>query len=364
MSSAAFQDAASATSDASGIYAVVFQSVRLGYIWTGSVQIPSAVPASVLPVKFTAFDSGIPIGSWYNDQSSPNIQVQQQLSITASGLVASTKFQAFFKGMITPAAETPPFWPGPTPAPPVSGPFQLINTQTSVNATTLISGGQVQVLAPTAVVVGTSLEIRYFTLGGGMNGQIQILWAASATASASSSFTFDVNGAGTPAVLSGLVLPNLDAFVSIIVASAVAASPVCRLSVLTGLPPIVRPPLISGGDLTRFNTSIADGGDSGEITLPPYVGDAQLFLTAEVAGASPAAGAIFARLTSQDYLGVSSELARVGAATQLLAAAGTTSLQPGYIWKMSPRINSIRVFNRIGGGTAVTVSMAISVSGP
>ena len=83
-------EAAAATSGTTGSLIITFPSVNLDYIWTGSVQIPSALSASVLPVKFTANDAGVPIGSWYNDQSSGNIQVLQQLSITASGLVAGS----------------------------------------------------------------------------------------------------------------------------------------------------------------------------------------------------------------------------------------------------------------------------------
>lgn len=357
MSSTNFQDAASATSSATGDYSVTFQTVRLGYIWTGSVQIPSAVPASVLPVKFTAFDSGIPIGSWYNDQSSPNLQVQQQLSVTASGLTNSTRFQAFFKGMITPAAETPPFWPGPTPAPPPSAPRVIVSNNVALGA-----GATVQIGTDQPVIVGTGLEIFEAATahqGAGSNVRLYIRWSVDGSFVNPIEWTMDLSDAVN---MRGLILPHLAPFVRFLAISG--GQEQISLTVVTGLPPIVRPPLILGGDLTRYNATIADGGDSGEITLPPYVGDAQLFLTAEVAGASPAAGAIFARLTSQDYLGVSSELARVGATTQFLAGAGTTSLQPGYIWKMSPRINSIRVFNRIGGGVAVTVSMAISVSGP
>lgn len=353
MSSIAFQDAASASSSALGVYSVTFQSVRLGFIWTGSVQIPSAVSSSVLPVKFTAFDSGIPIGSWYNDQSSPNLQVQQQLSITASGLATSTKFQAFFKGMITPAAETQPFWPGPTPAPPASGPFQLIDTQTSLNPTVLVSGGQVQVLAPTPVVVGTSLEVRYFSLGGGMNAQLQILWSASAAASASSEYTFDVNGA-TSAVLSGLVLPNLDSFVTVVVASAVAASPVCRLSMLTGLPPIVRSPLVMGGVLIGGAFGNIAVGES-SFALPPYVGPATF--GGELASA--AANGIDLRVVSADYLG---NLVEGPWAVSSQVIAGTSDNIPPYQIYLPPKINSLVVANRTGG--IVQGSYYVITAGP
>jgi hypothetical protein len=360
MSSDRFQDSAQAAMGAAGTYSVTFQSVRLGYILTGSVQIPDAPPTPIVPVKFTAFDAGVPIGSWYNDQSSGNLQVQQQLSITASGLVAGT-YRAFFKGMITDAATTPPFWPGPTPAPPPGAPQVLTKTPSpnqSILANSTVSIGTAPASGLFSVIVGTSLEVVTFNPSTAM--QLKLTWFTAVAGDAVSPYTFDV-AAG--ALLSGLVLPNLAPFVAVQVANSNGAGTLGS-NIFTGLPPIARPPVITSGDLTRYNAAIADGGDSGEIVLPPYVGDAQLFLTALVAGASPAAGAIFARLTSQDYLGVSSELARVGATTQFLAASGTTSLQPAYVWKMGPRINSIRVFNRIGGGTAVTVSMAISVSGP
>lgn len=363
MSSTAFQDSARATTTGgtTGTLSVLFQSVRLGFIWTGSVQIPDAVSSSVLPVKFTAFDSGIPIGSWYNDQSSPNLQVQQQLSVTTSGLATGT-YVAFFKGMITPAAETPPFWPGPTPAPPPSQPQTLVSVSGFLPGvgSSLLSAYPSQA-AP--VQLGTSLEVLLFQSITN-SGRLTIIWSLTALGNTTSQFTLDVPNDAIAPGISGLVVPNLGNFVRITAANATPATGTIDAIINTGLPPITRPPIITSGDLTRFNAAIADGADSGEIILPSYVGDAQLFLTALVAGASPAAGAIFAILRSKDYLGATSEIARVGATTQFLAGAGTTSLQPGYIWKMSPRINSIQVYNRIGGGVGVSVDMAISVSGP
>jgi hypothetical protein len=214
-------------------------------------------------------------------------------------------------------------------------------------------------LTDVPVVVGTSVEVLLFQATP-QSTRLQLRWE-NRPSNPQPTFTFDVPT--SPAAVQGLVLPNLGPFLSVAVSTNIAST--IFITLLTGLPPLARSPLIASGDLTRYNAAIADGADSGEIVLPPYVGDAQVFLTALVAGASPAAGAIFAILRSKDYTGAPvTEIARVGATTQFIAGAGTTSLQPPYIWKMSPRINSIQVYNRIGGGTAVSVDMAISVSGP
>lgn len=349
------------TVGAAGTATFTWPGVPADEIWTGAVSIPLATPASVLPILWSATDGGAPIGQWYNSQSSGPLQVRTQLQVTGSGIAAAS-LVATLQGIATDVASAPPWWPAPTPAPPPSQPQLIVNSA----ALPVPSGSSVSISTPfpVPVTVGTSLEVVHASFTNGP-GQIRIAWSATLTSTVTQLTTFDLRQSGTgPSSLDGWVIPNLGAYAYITAAATGGGSPLLDCTILTGMPPIARSPIVPSGDLTRYNAAIADGADSGLILLPPYVGDAQIFLTALVAGASPAAGAIFAILRSQDYLGASSELARVGAATQLLAAAGSTTLQPAYIWKMGPRINSIQVYNRIGGGTAVSVDMAISVSGP
>lgn len=279
MSSTAFQDSAqAAASGISGVLSITFQSVRLGYIWTGSVQVPSAVSLSVLPVKFTAFDAGIPIGSWYNDQSSSDLQVQQQLSITATGLAIGT-YRAFFKGMVTPAEETVPSWPGPTPAPPPGLP------QTLVNIAGFLPGAGSSLLSAypsqsAPVLLGTSLEVLLF--GAATNSaRLTITWSLTATGARTSQYTFDVPNAailnpvtGGASVLSGLVLPNLGNFVQIVAANATPATGTIDAIINTGLPPITRPPIVPLG--TLFYSLPALGAST--VNLPPYAGPVSVMM--------------------------------------------------------------------------------------
>jgi hypothetical protein len=336
-----------------GTASFTWSGVPADEIWTGAVSVPLAVPSSVLPILWSAFDGGTPIGQWYNSQSSGPLQVNTQLQVTGSGITPGA-LVATLQGIATDLASAPPWWPAPTPAPPPAAPRVIFNSFPA--AVTLPGNVQTPLITNTPVVLGTSIGIESYRASTPTSLVIQ--W--SDADAIGPLFTFDI---ATFTFMQGLTLPNLAPFVTVAVNNGAAPGNV-QVKISTGLPPITRGPMQQGGDLTRFNAAIADGADSGLITLPPYVGDAQIFLTALVAGASPPAGAIFAILRSQDYLGTSSELGRVGATTQFLAASGTTSLQPGYIWKMSPRINSIQVYNRIGGGTAVSVDMAISVSGP
>lgn len=335
MSSTSFQDAASATSDASGVYSVTFQSVRLGFIWTGSVQIPSAVPASVLPVKFTAFDSGIPIGSWYNDQSSPDLQVQQQLSVTASGLTASTKFQAFFKGMITPAAETPPFWPGPTPAPPPSAPRVIVSNNVALGA-----GATVQIGTDQPVIVGTGLEIFEAATahqGAGSNVRLYMRWSVDGSFVNPIEYTFDL---ADVANMRGLILPHLAPFVRFLAISS--GQEQISLTVVTGLPAIVRPPIVPQGVLSFNGGPFAVGVTS--FILPPYVGPAML--SGEMVSA---AQKFELYVTSTNYL--NQFIGTTFTVDSTVDPNGVRLIPPTQIY-LPPTINTLNVRNGNAGAAA------------
>lgn len=364
MATVPFSDSAAATSDASGnVTFTGFQQPRVGMWRTGSLSVvrsdgTAVVSGSVLPITWKAYVAKTIWGTWYNDQPSNLVQTAgPAVEVRGTNLAASTAYQCVFTGY---DSDSPPtLSPLPAPAPPPSSPQLLPITGLNVApADTVVTVGS----AP--VIVGTSVSVQ--ASFSDASGQIELGWTTPALYAQGiynllGDFTFDL---AQSALLKGLVLPNLGPLL-VVKAVTHAASASLTINLFTGMPPIVRPPMAVGGDLTRYNAAIADGADSGLITLPPYVGDAQLFLTALVAGASPAAGAIFAILRSRDYTAAApAELARVGATTQMLAGAGTTSLQPAYIWKMSPRINSIQVYNRIGGAVGVTVDMAISTTGP
>jgi hypothetical protein len=374
MATVPFSDSAAATSDASGsIVFTGFQQPRVGMWRTGSLSVvrsdgTAVVPSSVLPITWKAYVAKTIWGTWYNDQPSNLVQTAgPAVEVRGTNLAASTAYQCIYTGYDS--DNPPPLSPLPAPAPPPSGFTTIVSGIANVTAITVnpqyltATGGLSATPVWFPVSVGTALEIAYMQAVAA-NLRLTPLWSTTGTGAGTivhNADTFDLSFVSPNNVMQGMTYLNHGPFVAFLV-QGVGSTP--GFVINTGLPPIVRGPSVSGGDLTRYNAPIADGADSGQIFLPPYVGDAQLFLTALVAGASPAAGAIFAILRSQDYLGASSELARVGATTQFLAASGTTSLQPGYIWKMSPRINSIQVYNRIGGGTAVSVDMAISASGP
>lgn len=298
MSSTAFQDSAQATATAAGVFSVTFQSVRLGYIWTGSVQVPSAVSNSVIPIKFTAFDAGIPIGSWYNDQSSPNVQVQQQLSIAATGLVAGA-YRAFFKGMITPAAETPPFWPGPTPAPPPAGPFTLFS---GTGPITIAAGGQLTLCTNAPVTLGTSVEMSTIANNGPGACRLTLTWSFGSGIGVSE--TFDIKSGNT---LQGLVVPNLSSALSAtITASNTNAATLdvgsAGMALVTGLPPIVREPLAPQNVLMAATGTLPANGNATLPFLVPYAGPAMLSGTFTNPGGTVGTHPVLVDLNGSDYL--------------------------------------------------------------
>lgn len=357
----ALQELASAA-PVTGNVQLIFNPVHEGKVWTGSIIIASnsgltLTSLTIAPIQWEAKDTGNTIAKWFNDLPSPTMQAKGQVIVTGSNIANTETLQARFYGVATNLNETPIVWPSPPPAPPPNVPKVIVSNNVSLPAgTTLI--GSIQ-----PVLIGTSVEIfECITApqGGGNTARLAIQWSIDGLFTDPIEWDFDLPISGT---MRGLILPNLAPFIRFLGLTGAGQEQI-SLTALTGLPPIVRSPIIPSGDLTRYNTSIADGADSGQIFLPSYVGDAQVFLTATIAGAVVPAGALFAILRSADYLGVSSELGRIGAINQMTAGAGTTSMQPAFIWKMGPRINSIQIYNRIGTAAAIGVDMAISVTNP
>lgn len=358
----ALQELATSTATSNGDIQLIFPPVKESRVWTGSIVIGSnsgltLTSKTIAPIQWEAKDSGNTIGKWFNDLPSPTMQARGQVIVTGNNIANTETLQARFYGVQTDLNETPIVWPTPPPPPPASIPKVIVSNNVSLPAgTTLI--GSIQ-----PVLIGTSVEIYECItapLGGGNTARLAIQWSIDGSFVSPIEWDFDLPVSGT---MRGLILPNLAPFIRFLGLTGAGQEQI-SLTALTGLPPIVRSPIIPSGDLTRYNASIADGADSGQIFLPSYVGDAQVFLTATIAGAVIPAGALFAILRSADYLGASSELGRIGATTQMVAGAGTTSMQPTFIWKMGPRINSIQIYNRIGTAAAIGVDMAISVSSP
>lgn len=340
MSSSAFQDSARAATVA-GALSITFPSVRPGYIVTGSVQIPDAVSASVIPVKFTAFDgsgggSGIPIGSWYNDQASPDLQIQQQLSITASGLVTGT-YRAFLQGMITPAAETQPYWPGPTPAPPTGSPQVL-----SITGGTVSPANTVVTIGSAAVIVGTSLAITASFADAA--GQLELGWTTPALFASNiwnllGYFSFDL---AQSALCKGLVLPNLGPLL-VVKAITAAASTGLSLTLFTGLPPITRPPMVAGGVLWYAVPPVG----ASTIAVPPYVGPVAVVMQPNnTAGFGVDVGC-------SDYTGTLIAVAK----HEQGWPAGTGPFVSGGIIYLPPLINQVRVSNAPAGAIVSGIAL-------
>lgn len=343
------------TVGAAGTATFTWPGVPADEIWTGAASVPLATPSSVLPILWSAFDGGTPIGQWYNSQSSSPLQVRTQLQVTGSSIAAAT-LVAQFQGIATDIVSAPPWWPAPTPAPPPSGPFTLINTLTGA-PTPLTSNGITTIVSKAPVVVGTSLEIEFLVLGSveGVNGQIDIDWAPSPTASDAVGMNFDIYG--NPGTLSGWIIPNLDSFVDIFFRVPAATTPVLRLKVLTGLPPIVRSPIMvpDSGTIGGAKFVSIPAGET-TINLPPYVGSAML--SAELLNATVTQ--LDARIESADYAGNHPSVGPWFVSNQVIN--GNTATIGGPLVYLPPRINTLVLGNRTGAPQ--TGSWSLTALGP
>jgi len=360
-----FSDTALATSDANGkITFTRFQQPRMLEWRQGSLSVIRSdgtvvTPGTVLPIIWKAYVGATIWGTWYNDQ--PSLMVQTNgppVKVTGTNLAPSTAYQCVYTGYDSDAP--PPLSPLPAPPPP-PGPAQVL-----FNATTsALAGGGNQIGPIFPVIVGTSIGIT--ATFNGQNGRLALQWSTDGINFGSlDTFTFDLKDANVvpSSNLNSLILPNLLPFLRILATVSNPGGATLSLLAYTGLPPIARSPLAPGGVLSSFVGAIADGADSGLLTVVPYYGDAQLMLTALVTGASPPVGAIFVVLSNASYVETYTELARFGPNIQFLAASGTTALEPPPFLKIPPQILRAQVFNRIGGGTSVTAEMVLLASGP
>lgn len=248
-----------ATVDAIGTASFTFPAVPADETWTGSIRIPGVTPSTVLPVLWSATDGGVPIGEWWNSQSSGPLQARTQIAIAGVGITPGQILTAYLQGIATDIGHAPAWWPGPTPAPPPSAP-QIV---TQVSGSFLVGTGTLTIgTAP--VVVGTSADISVFVSG---SARVTFTWTAPPSLTVLESFPFDVRGGNQ---ISGLVLPNVGPSLTVTAIAAVAGTTV-TVQVFTGLPPITQSPVIPNGQLWASSAVIGAGLQS-MIPLLPYYG--------------------------------------------------------------------------------------------
>jgi hypothetical protein len=342
---------------AAGTATFTWPGVPADEIWTGAASVPLAVPASVLPILWSATDGGNPIGQWYNSQSSGPLQVTTQLKITGSGIAAVASLVAAFQGIATDIASAPPWWPAPTPAPPPSGFTTIVSglnnpTAITVNPQYLTATGGLS-LTPVwfPVTVGTALEIAWFSASA-VSQRLTPLWASSASSGSivHNSDTFDVSFVSPNNIMQGMTYINHGPFVAFLI-QGVGGTP--GIVINTGLPAVARPPSVVAGILASGSQSFASGSTT--IGLAPYVGD--VILSAEL-GSGPIAN-FDVQVTMADYLGNSFQSALVQA-TQLVAGVVSNIVPTRFA--IPPAICSVVINNRNAG--AVNGNFQVVAVGP
>jgi hypothetical protein len=261
----ALQELASAT-PVNGAVQLIFNPVRDGKVWTGSIIIASnsglpLTSLTIAPIQWEAKDNGNTIAKWFNDLPSPTMQAKGQVIVTGSNIANAEILQARYYGVATNLNETPIVWPTPPPAPPASVPKVIVSNNIS------LPGGTTQIGTSQPVVVGTSLEIfecivAPFNLGVG-RCRLAIQWSVDGSFTDPIEWDFDMD---MNTSMRGLVLPNLGPFVRFLGLSSGGIQ--ISLTVLTGLAPITRPPIIPTGIL--YSAAPAVGNST--IQLVPYVG--------------------------------------------------------------------------------------------
>lgn len=328
------------TVGAAGTATFTWPGVPQDEIWTGAVSVPLALPSSVLPILWSAFDGGTPIGQWYNSQSSGPLQVNTQLKVTGSGIAAAT-LVATLQGIATDLVSAPPWWPAPTPAPPPASPQLIVN----VAGLSVPSGGSVAISTPypVPVAVGTSLEIVHANFSNGP-GQIRIAWSATPTSVNTQLLTFDLRQSGTgPSALDGWVIPNLGGYVYLTAAATGGGSPLLDCTIFTGMPPIARSPIVPNEVLFYSNPPAG----ASTINLPPYVGPAAIMmLPNNVAGYG-------IQIVCTDYLGVTQAVVR----QEQGWPAGTGPFSSEGIVYLPALINQVQVSGAPGGATISGVAL-------
>jgi hypothetical protein len=332
---ASLHEIAQGSANSAGAAGLSFGPVSQGQVWTGSITIPAATPSSVLPITWTAYDSGTPIGSWYNNQSSGTLQARGTVTVSGTGVALGT-LVAYFSGIATDTASAPPWWPSPTPAPPPAVPKQIVSNAVPLGTTVT------QIGSDQPVIVGTSLEIfeaAVAPFGGGPGGavRLQILWSIDGSFVDPVEYDFDI---ALNANMRGLVLPNLAPFVRFNAIRSAGATQL-SLTVFTGLATLVRPPIVPQGVLFSASSPLSS------IVLPPYVGPCAISM-------SPNNSAGFGiQIVSSDYLGAGKATIR----QEQGWPAGTGPFVSEGIVYLPPLINTLTVSGDPGGATITGVAL-------
>jgi len=263
----ALQELATSSATNNGDIQLIFPPVKESRVWTGSIVIGSnsglpLVSRTIAHIQWEAKDSGNTIGKWFNDLPSPTMQARGQVIVTGTNIANTEPLQARYYGIQTNLNETPIVWPTPPPPPPPSVPKVIVSNNVTLPA------GTTQIGSNQPVVVGTSLEIfecivASFNLGVG-KCRLAIQWSVDGSFTSPLEWDFDMDMTTS---MRGLILPNLGPFVRFLGISTGGIQ--ISLTVLTGLAPIVKPPIIPGGIL--LYSTPAPGNTT--IQLVPYTGD-------------------------------------------------------------------------------------------
>lgn len=270
MTTIPFSDSTVATSDSSGnVTFTGFQQPRENMWRTGSLSVirsdgTPVAPTTVLPVTWYAKVGATIWGGWYNDQPSNLVQTNgPPVRVTGTNLAPSTSYQCVYTGYDSDAP--PPLSPLPVPAPPPTAPRVIVS-----NNVALPAGQTVQIGTDQPVIVGTGLEIfEALTAhqGGGNLVRLYIRWSVDGSFVDPIEWTMDL---GDAVSMRGLILPHLAPFVRFLAAAQNGQEQI-SLTVVTGLPPIVRSPIVPTGVLWNAAGSVGAGATA-TVAIPPYVG--------------------------------------------------------------------------------------------
>jgi hypothetical protein len=350
-----FSSTARATADSAGN--VTFSnfepaSPRMGRTFTGAISVTNqdgtpVAPATVLQIKWRAFVSSRPWGTWYNDNPSGAVQVRsaEVLRVIGINLPRNVALQATFTGQDSTTPEV--LWPSPPPAPPPAA------AQIVASNNVPLPAGTTQIGSDQPVVVGTSLEIfecipapYNFAPGGPI--RLEILWSLDGSFVDPVEYDIDL---ALNVNLRGMILPNLAPFVRFQALSPGGTQ--VSLTVLTGLPPIVRPPITPGGVLLASSAgTLAPGANS--FPLPPYTGP--VIVSGQMVGGT---GTLDWQMNEADWnfgAGGSSITVASGTATVSVSGVGVTIIPPQLVY-LSAKINTLTLNNRSGGAAGYNVGV-------
>lgn len=321
----------------------IFDPPAVGQVWTGSCQIPGVLPNSVLPVLASAFDQSIPIGQWWNSQSSGVLQIISRLTVSVPiSQVTGNPGQAFFRGVITPLADSPAVWPEPTPPPPVSGPVVLFN-QNNVS----LAAGVTTILNGIPVVEGTSLCCTIVN-NGPSDIEIECTWGASPSLPVFGKTTFNISATTGVNQADGIIIPNLAPFLTMQINATANSS--ALIVVQTGLPfqrfAFPEAGSVGGsigsspGQLVLASGNVPAGGNT-TFSLPPYIGPAVVW--AEMI--ATAANNFDVEFDARTYSGGNFQFARI--VGSIFTVFGVAEIIPTQVF-LPALINTIKINNRDG----------------